>query len=173
MSKITHVPGVYSYTRFSTAEQRKGTGRTRQETLATEWCRAKGLSLATNYADLGVSAFKGKNSTHGDLARFLKCVEQGKIARGSTLIVESLDRLSRQNVSQALQLFLAIINSGVNIVTLCDGREYGADRCEMTDLMMSLLIFARANDESLMKSQRKAASWASKRDGARAGNPLG
>jgi DNA invertase Pin-like site-specific DNA recombinase len=173
MSTAGPKPAVYSYIRFSTTEQRKGTGQARQEKLAAEWCKSRGRPQATNYADLGVSAFKGKNSTHGDLARFLKCVEQNKIARGSTLIVESLDRLSRQNVSQALQLFLAIINQGVNIVTLCDDKEYSADKCEMTDLMMSLLIFARANDESRMKSQRKAASWASKRDGARAGKPIG
>src|SRR5438128_1281383 len=97
---VARVPAVYSYTRFSTGEQRKGTGQQRQDKLAAEWCIARGFALATNYSDLGVSAFKGKNATHGALARFLACVESGVVTRGSVLIVESLDRLSRQNVAQ-------------------------------------------------------------------------
>lgn len=160
---------VYSYTRFSTPEQRRGTGRQRQDDAAVAWCNQHGLRLMTRYFDLGVSAFKGKNAATGELARFLKCVEDGRIPRGSILIVENLDRLSRQDVAQALQMFLAILNAGITIVTLIDGKVY-TDRVEMVDLMLSLLIFARANDESRTKASRKAASWKIKRDRLRNGD---
>ena len=44
--------------------------------------------------DLGLSAYKGEHRTKGALGSFLKLVEAGKITKGSTLSVESLDRLS-------------------------------------------------------------------------------
>ncbi len=172
-SPFPAAPTVYSYVRFSTPEQRKGTGQARQDALADDWCKAKGLTLERNYSDLGVSAFKGKNATEGALSKFLELVQAGKIRRGSVLLVESLDRLSRQNLTQALPVFLQIINAGVTVATLCDGAEYSAEKCEMPQLMMSLMIFARANDESKMKSQRKAASWKAKREGAKQGKTLG
>ena len=81
---------VYSYVRFSTPEQCKGTGGRRQTSAADQWCSDNGYSLARNYSDLGVSGFKSRNSTHGDLARFLALVHQGRISPGSILLVESL-----------------------------------------------------------------------------------
>jgi DNA invertase Pin-like site-specific DNA recombinase len=60
--------------------------------------------LVENYRDLGVSAFRGKNADHGALKAFLDRVESGLIQPGSYLIVESLDRLSRTDITYALQL---------------------------------------------------------------------
>lgn len=59
-------------------------------------------SIAQSYEDLGKSAFKGANSAHGHLSRFLASVKPGQIAPGSYLIVESLDRLSRADNPDAL-----------------------------------------------------------------------
>ena len=42
----------------------------------------------------------------------------------SILLIESLDRLSRAEVLEAHALFLQIINAGITIVTLIDGRSY-------------------------------------------------
>ena len=171
------IPNVYSYIRFSTPEQRKGTGHKRQTNAAEEWCRKNGLPLFKNYSDLGVSAFKGKNAEHGELSAFLKLVNAGRIPPGSILLVESLDRLSRQNVNKALELFLSIINADIEIVTLVDGARYSANsdpHTLMSQMMISLAIFIRANDESRTKSQRKTASWQFKRDAAReSGKPVG
>jgi DNA invertase Pin-like site-specific DNA recombinase len=88
-----------------------------------------------------------------------------------------LDRLSRDDVNKELPIFLQIINAGVKVTTLSDGATYSSD-CDpgemLPKLLMSLLIFARANDESRMKSQRKAGSWAAKRKAALSDNkPLG
>jgi DNA invertase Pin-like site-specific DNA recombinase len=155
LSKIN----VYSYIRFSSGEQRKGTGKQRQTDRAAEWCQKNRRELFKGYADLGVSAFKGRNATEGQLSVFLELVKSKKIPTGSILLVESLDRLSRQNINRAAEVFLSIINSGIKVVTLCDQYEYSAEKCDVGQLMMSLMIFARANDESKMKSQRTAANW--------------
>lgn len=163
---------VYSYVRFSTVEQRKGSGQERQESLAAKWCAERNLTLFKNYSDLGVSAFKGKNAAEGALSEFIKCIEDGRVRPGSILIVESLDRLSRDKINKAAELFLSIINRGVTIVTLCDDYVYSPENFDFAQLVMSLAIFMRANDESVMKSQRKAGSWKIKREKAKATNAV-
>jgi DNA invertase Pin-like site-specific DNA recombinase len=100
------------------------------------------------------------------LGRFLEAIREGKVEAGSVLLVESLDRLSRDKVNKALEIFLAIINAGISVVTLADNRVYDAQKCDPMDIMMSLMIFVRANDESQMKSIRGNANWKTKRANA-------
>src|SRR4029078_9896368 len=86
---------------------------------------------------------------------------------------ESLDRLSRQEVRKSLSLFLDLLNAGINIVTLGDGREYTAEKADEIDLMSSLIVMSRAHEESVTKSFRVGAAWAKKRLLARqTGQPL-
>ncbi|WP_319405796.1 recombinase family protein [uncultured Desulfosarcina sp.] len=105
------------------------------------------------------------------LGAFLQAVDQGTIKAGSYLLVESLDRLSRQDVWKAFGQFRDIITRGINIVTLQDERTYSADQGEMgfTDLMISLSVMQRAHEESLTKSRRLSAAWTAKRDKAKVG----
>lgn len=160
-------PKAYSYLRFSTADQIRGDSLRRQASLAKEWCQRNRVELVEDYRDLGVSAFHGTNADRGALRAFLKKVEAGEIEKGSYLIVESLDRLSRTAITDALQMFLGIINSGVVVVTLVDEKVYDRDRINdgnFTDLIISLTILSRANEESRTKSKRLAAAWSNKRD---------
>ena len=160
------MPKAYSYLRFSTADQIHGDSFRRQTTLAREWCQKNKIPLVDNYRDLGVSAFRGKNADKGALKAFLDRVESGVIEPGSYLIVESLDRLSRTDITYALQMFLGLINAGVVVVTLADDRVYDRNRINdgnFTDIIISLTILSRANEESRMKSQRLSQSWGAKR----------
>ena len=65
---------------------------------AHQFCETKGIGLdeTLTFTDAGVSGHKGKNHQTGSLSLFLKACEQGRIARGSYLIVENLDRLSHE-----------------------------------------------------------------------------
>ena len=63
-------------------------------------------------SDLGISAFKGKNATEGALAAFLIAAKEGRIPRGSILLVESLDRLSRNTITDAVALLTSIVRAG-------------------------------------------------------------
>src|SRR6266540_2728632 len=161
-------PRAYSYIRMSTDIQLKGDSRRRQMELSQRYADQHGLELVEDrqLEDIGVSAFKGANVTGGQLGLFLKAVEEKKIERGSYLLVESLDRISRQDVRKSLTLFLQIIGAGINIATLGDGRLYTPDGTDEIDLMMSLMILSRAHDESRTKSQRVRAAWANKRTNA-------
>ncbi len=72
------------------------------------------------------------------------------------VLVESLDRLSREDVLIAQSQFIELLLAGVTIVTLMDGQVYHKDRDDM-QLIMSLAYMMRANDESETKSKRAKA----------------
>lgn len=139
----------------------------RQVELSEKYAAENGLELDTSLTlqDLGLSAYHKVNLEKGALGVFLQAIADGRVRPGSYLLVESLDRLSRAKVEEALTLFLEIVNAGVIIVTLADRMVY-AKGGNWTQLIMSLTIMARAHDESVMKSQRVKAAWERKRQEA-------
>ncbi|MEE9910559.1 MAG: recombinase family protein [Deltaproteobacteria bacterium] len=157
-------PKCYSYVRFSTLEQQKGSSLDRQLKMSEEYAREHGLEL-DSMRDLGLSAFKGEHRTKGALGRFLTLVKDGKIPKDSILIVESLDRLSREKVFDALEQFRNIIQAGIRIITLTDQMEYTKEsiNANIGQLIISLTIMSRANEESLIKSKRLKSAWDQKR----------
>ena len=119
---------AYSYVRFSTPEQAKGDSTRRQVSAAVEYCEKNGLHLdeTLQIADRGISAFRGKNAKSGGLSRFLDACRSGEVKTGSVLIVESLDRISRDQILPALGVLTEILNLGIVLVTLKDGKTYTA-----------------------------------------------
>lgn len=156
---------AYSYIRFSTPEQAHGDSLRRQLTAARKWCEDRGIELDDSLRDLGVSAYHGRNRTEGALRSFLSLVESGEISRGSYLVIESLDRLSREAVLDAIPRLLDLIRAGIVVVTLADGQIYSEDRLrtDWTPLIVSIAIMARAHDESRMKGERVGAAWKTKK----------
>lgn len=146
---------LYSYIRWSSAQQTAGTSLERQTTAAREYASSHNLEFV-EILDAGVSAFKGKNATEGALADFITAVKAGVIPADATLFVENLDRLSRQDVLTANRLFIELLMLGLTIVTGQDNRIYTQESVadNPTDLMISILYFARANEESKTKSER-------------------
>jgi len=164
---------AYSYLRFSTPEQAMGDSRRRQLSLAESYARQHNLLLdkGLNFRDLGVSAFRGKNAKDGGLRSFLDAVEHGLVPANSYLLIESLDRLSRDRILEAQALFLQIVSAGVTIVTLIDQRTYSVESLNTnpTDLIISLVYMMRANEESTTKSSRLKAAYATRREDSTVG----
>ena len=149
-------PFVISYARYSSTAQREGTSLERQAEYAQRWADAHGMTLNTTLRDQGISAFKGKHADKGELGGFLRDVEDGKVPRGSVLVVEGLDRLSREKALKAMGQFAAIIDKGITIVTAKDGMTYNEQtiRANPGNLFMSLGVMIRANEESETKADR-------------------
>jgi DNA invertase Pin-like site-specific DNA recombinase len=167
-------PKAYSYLRMSTDLQLKGDSRRRQLEASRAYADAEGLELADDaqLEDIGISAFKGANVQSGALGQFLTAVKAGSVERGSYLLVESLDRLSREEILPAHTLFLGIVQSGINLVTLADKRVYQAKNTNLVDMITSLVIMERAHEESKTKSLRVGAAWKQKRSKASQGQPM-
>jgi DNA invertase Pin-like site-specific DNA recombinase len=167
------MPTAYSYVRFSSPEQLKGDSIRRQVELSQKYADLHNLTLddSLQLTDLGVSAYKGNNVDTGKLGFFIAAIESGRVTPGSYLLVESLDRLSRNEIFSALNLFHQILSQKIIIVTLTDNRVWTDESLNnIGDLMMSLVIMYRAHEESLMKSKRIGAAWENKRDRARDGD---
>src|SRR4051812_26198562 len=100
-------PLAYSYVRMSSAAQLKGHSLRRQMELSQKYAEEHGLELldGNRLHDLGISAFRGANVASGALGQFLAAVKDGKVPEGSFLLVESLDRISRQQPIASLQIF--------------------------------------------------------------------
>lgn len=162
---------AYSYIRFSSAEQAKGRSKTRQEEQCAAYCAKEKLDLATEdeykFFDAGKSGFRGEHlEQDGQLARFIRLVKDGTIERGSTLIVESLDRLDRRSVLKALPQFMDLLESGIQIVTLTDQRRY-SEHVSDYELFGSFMIMSRAHEESATKAKRVRDAMRAKHKAAR------
>lgn len=173
-SALLEQPKAYSYIRFSTPEQQKGDSLRRQTELAEEYAARKGLTLDTelNMTDMGKSAFRAANVRQGALGAFLRACDDGLVPKGSYLLVEDLDRVSRATPLDAMAIFQQIINEGITLVILKgQGREREWSRESIRDnpysLFEALLTLVRANEESVIKSNRLQASWSNKRAMAR------
>lgn len=158
-------PKAYSYIRFSSLEQQKGDSLRRQVKLANDYAAAHKLELDTelNLRDLGVSAFRGANLATGALGAFLDAVQKGIVPRGSFLLVESLDRVSRNVARKAVRILEDIVEAGVTVVTLNDGKAYTEESLEGTDFLIAIIILIRAHEESATKARRLKAAWHGKR----------
>jgi DNA invertase Pin-like site-specific DNA recombinase/biopolymer transport protein ExbD len=155
---------AYSYIRMSTDMQLKGDSIRRQLESSEKYADEHGLDLVEKdrLQDIGISAFHGTHATEGALGRFLTAVRDKKVEPGSYLLVESLDRLSRQHPFDAFTIFSQIMTAGINIVTLVDQRVY-SKATGFSDLILSIATMSRAHEESETKSQRVSAAWANKR----------
>ncbi len=167
---MTNRPKAYSYLRFSNPDQMKGDSLRRQAEATQSYADCHGLDLDTEltFRDLGVSAFRGTNARTGALGAFLNAVNSGQVPKGSFLLVENLDRVSRQDPWDALPVFQQIINAGITIATLQDGKEYSCTdmRENPLKIMESLFVMVRANEESETKSRRLKAAWKNKKNRA-------
>ena len=169
---------AYSYLRFSTPEQAQGDSFRRQTALALKYAQQHGLDLDTslNFHDLGVSAYHGKNaSAEGRLGAFIDAIKQELVPQGSYLLVESLDRLSRETARTAFRKLEDVVDAGAVVVTLLDGRKYdkGSLNNDPTALLLSILTFMRAHEESATKATRIKAAWSEKRENAvKHGKPM-
>ena len=170
-------PDVYSYLRFSSAEQKKGDSIRRQTELRDAWLKKNGLKLTDNskLVDAGVSAFRGAHRADDrhNLAMFLERVRAGHIARGSYLVVESLDRLSREHIRPALTLLLNLIESGIRIVQLLPVETVYDEKAEPMTLLQAIMELGRGHAESALKSERVGAAYKRKHElAALEGRPM-
>jgi len=161
-------PTAYSYQRFSSPEQARGDSLRRQSEARDRWLATSGAVLDTSLVmtDRGVSAYSGahrSNPERNALAAFLEHVKSGRVRRGSYLIVESLDRLTREHIRPALTLLLNLIDAGVKVVQLLPVEAVYDEAVEPMGLMMAIMELSRGNSESRMKSERVGKAWREKK----------
>ncbi|MGF6674048.1 recombinase family protein [Paraburkholderia tuberum] len=99
-SATSNTPRIYTCARFSSSQQADGSSIARQDAYAEAWAEQHGLILdrSLRMEDRGKSAHKGEHVKKGGaLGAFIERIKAGDVVPGDTLIVENLDRLSRQS----------------------------------------------------------------------------
>jgi len=162
---LKFMPAVYSYLRFSTPKQAQGDSFRRQFEMARKYAATHGWVIDETLNDEGVSAFNGRNVRDGALGAFLRCIEDGKMKPGTILLVESLDRLSRNTVTEQMGLLLSILGAGVEIVTLIDGKRFSVAsvNASPSELIVTLALMIRAREEGETRGARIRQAWRTKR----------
>jgi DNA invertase Pin-like site-specific DNA recombinase len=146
-----------SYLRFSVPEQAKGDSTRRQLEEAQRYADAHNLIIIDSFEDHGFSGYTGKHRSKGALGDLVKLAKDGVFAREGIrhLLVESFDRLSREDIDDALFEFRALLSTGLTIHIVKDGKAYiKADMSDLVMLMSAILFMSRANEESKTKSMR-------------------
>ena len=167
--KTTGVNGrrAISYIRFSTPRQQHGFSLARQLERTQQFCRHHNLLLdeSLTIKDLGKSAFKGENADTGNLAVFLEAVRKGKIRKGTVLVVEALDRLTRNNIVEASHLLTDILRNGIDVGMVTEDKVYSYDYINKNpfEFIVATTYLIRGGDESRMKSDRVKDAWARKK----------
>jgi DNA invertase Pin-like site-specific DNA recombinase len=175
------MPIAYSYIRFSSKKQEQNDSVKRQTRLRDEWLRQNQemtLDTTISLQDLGVSAFRGRNldPEWGDLGKFIDLAERhdSPIEKGSVLLLERLDRFSRQRVSIAYTALVRLVHAGIKVVVL-DPVAHQIDRENIDQLHVVLPIVTNlclAHEQSREKSKRISYAWLSRREDARAGRKI-
>jgi DNA invertase Pin-like site-specific DNA recombinase len=155
---------AYSYARFSSLGQGQGNSIERQLEIAVAY-HARVLAtlpLDTSRADEGFSAYKGHHVEKGSLGHFLAEIKANTIAKGSALIVENLDRISRQGPKIARKIIEQVVDNGVeiHIVNINSILTLGWENDPARSIIVDVEL-GRAYRESEYKSTRIGSSWRS------------
>lgn len=151
-----------SYTRFSHRRQGSGTSIERQEEILAAYREANpDIIPLGDFTDKGISGFRGKHATQGSLGRLLELLHSDKWPQPRMLIIESVDRLGREPIMDALDRFRRLLDAGVTIV-VCDMHlELDRESLNRDTWKLHSVINAmeRAHGESKRKSDLVSAAW--------------
>lgn len=175
------MPTAFSYIRFSSKKQEQNDSVKRQIRLRDEWLRQNPemtLDTTISLQDLGISAFRGRNldPEWGDLGKFIDLAERqnSPIEKGSYLLLERLDRFSRQRVSLAYMALVRLVHAGIRVVVL-DPVAHQIDKENIDQLHVVLPIITNlclAHEQSREKSKRISYAWISRREDTRQGKRI-
>ena len=125
------------------------------------------------FKDEAVSGFTGANLETGALSNFIALVKAGDIERGSYLILENLDRLTRLDAWDASRLLQDLVRLGIVVITLRPEMRFDHNSTAI-DLLQAILHMDNAHKESARKSDIGKGKWAERfKDARELRKPIG
>lgn len=150
------------YARFSNQEQSLGSSKARQLKVCREFISERGWSYSDDRIlfDEGLSAFSGANRAPGGLLHeFEQKAATGIFKNGHVLVVEHIDRISRQGYDEVLPFVKKMTEAGVTIAVASGGRVYNAyERVTLGAVIEAVVAAELAREESDKKSKRLKAA---------------
>ena len=110
--------------------------------------------------DEGLSAYSGANRAPGGLLyAFEQEADSGRYRNGHVLVVENLDRISRQGYDAILPFLQKLTSQGVTVATVDGNRVYPAfERVTMASVIEAVVKSELSREESEKKSKRLRAA---------------
>lgn len=147
---------AYIYIRFSTPKQEHGSSYERQLQDCRAYIERMGWNEVEVISDLGRSAWKGVHLKSGNLGKFAERIFSGDIPAGSVLVVEELDRLSRQEARVAQRWIEDVCDTGISIASAQGGRVYNRENLTSNLLaIFEILMKAQAAHEYVERLARR------------------
>jgi len=159
-----------SYIRFSTKIQKHGDSETRQTDLINNFLKSNPDVVLSDlhFSDLGRSGYHASHLKHG-LGRLITAIEEDLINSGDIILVENIDRLSRQDALNATKLITSILEAGVTIVTLSDNQTYTAESLNGGQYYILVGKIQAAFSHSNELSKKLKSAWRGKNELAEQG----
>jgi DNA invertase Pin-like site-specific DNA recombinase len=160
---------VFLYQRVSSEKQTDGTGLERQGERVLDYATTRNLMNRVDepepvvISDNGLSAFKGLHMSEGQLGVWFEQARAGRW-NGSHLVVESIDRFSRENPFTVVRYLGELVDRNITIHDVSLGLEI--NRANSGMLGMVTMSAQRAYEESKIKSDRIRDGWKRKRENA-------
>lgn len=150
-----------AYVRYSSIIQAKGDSIERQTSPLKAFEERFNVKVEEIFTDEGISSFRGDNIKKGKFSEILEKIEKQEIKKGDFLVIESIDRISRQALNKTASTLYGILEQGINIYTTNDERLYSLEdkSKDLENYLMIGLIAKRANEESETKSKRRRSAW--------------
>jgi DNA invertase Pin-like site-specific DNA recombinase len=127
----SHQPTLYLYSRVSTEKQtgenKFGLERQQGADKVNKTIQKFPLFPVIEFADPGLSAYKKEHLNKGKLGKFVELASAGKIAAGSILAMEKIDRFSRLGLTEATNIATHLLHIGIRIYTWEDNELYDKD----------------------------------------------
>ena len=130
------------------------------------------LDESLTYRDLGVSGWKGKHRTEGMLKALLDGIKAGRVRPGTALLVERLDRLTREGFMTGVSLMMDILKAGVEVHSVASGRIFRMPKNATEEFAIAIEMgaeFFQAALENEKKSERLTSAWRNKKHNSASG----
>lgn len=152
------------YARYSSLEQGRGSSLERQHEICAGYCARQKWKIKEQINDLGTSAWTGANLQTGNLAMLTKRLET-EGGTDTVIVVEQLDRISRQPPMKVLEWISRVTATGASLATVNDNLVIDSERLLRDQMTLFSTVFNsfRAYGESQYKSDRISDAWARKR----------
>ncbi len=164
------------YIRFSTGPQERGDSRRRQLEDCKAYCETHQLSVSEVVEDLGRSAYKGDHLAGGNLGKLTHRIMRGEIAPGTTIVVEKMDRLSREKPRIIRRWIEDVCDKGLKIARVSGGPVIDAAYLDEGSNIAAVIDVAYSNNAAHEFSQnisdRLTSSWVQRRKNVASGHSL-
>ena len=164
------------YIRFSTGPQERGDSRRRQYDDCLAYCINHNLNVVEVVEDLGRSAYKGDHLTVGNLGKLSERILRGEIAPGTTIVIEKMDRLSREVPRKIRRWIEDITDKGLKIARVSGGPVMDSAYLNDGSNLAAVIDMAYSNNAAHEFSQnisdRLNKSWVQRRKNAGEGRSL-